>query len=59
MPTRCPTFVAAELLALDTRASAQQLETTRDVNLRKGLSTSSQTFPRLRRYHLVRIADVR
>jgi len=37
-----PSLVAIVLLALSTGVSAQQLETTRDVNLRKGPSTSSQ-----------------
>lgn len=37
-----PSLVAIVLLALSTGASAQQLETTRNVNLRKGPSTSSQ-----------------
>jgi uncharacterized protein YgiM (DUF1202 family) len=37
-----PAFVALVVVTLSTRASAQQLETTRDVNLRKGSSSSSQ-----------------
>jgi SH3-like domain-containing protein len=42
MHTIRPSLITVVLLSLTTTISAQQLETTRDVNLRKGPSTSSQ-----------------